>query len=98
MFVEDKFVEMQKQIEDMMIEMCCVQDDVQCEFQKQQGEVFVEIECQVLLIIDVVVKENGFVLMFNKFESGFVYVDEVVDVMDLVIQCFNEQFLVFVGN
>lgn len=88
---EDKLAEMQKQIEDMTIEMRRAQDDAQREFQKQQGEAFAEIERQVLPIINAVAKENGYALMFNKFESGLVYADEAVDVTDLVIQRFNEQ-------
>ncbi|MEM1249392.1 MAG: OmpH family outer membrane protein [Acidobacteriota bacterium] len=88
---EDKLAEMQKQIEDMTIEMRRAQDDAQREFQKQQGEAFAEIERQVLPIINAVAKENGFTLMFNKYESGLVYADEAVDVTDLVIQRFNEQ-------
>ena len=88
---EDKLAEMQKQIEDMTIDLRRAQDDAQREFQKLQTEAFGEIERQVLPIINAVGKEMGFSLIFNKFESGLVYADDAVDMTDLVIQRFNEQ-------
>ena len=88
---EDKLAEMQKQIEDMTIELRRAQDDAQREFQKLQGEAFGEIESLVLPIINTIGKEMGFSLMFNKFESGLVYADEATDITDMVIQRFNEQ-------
>ena len=88
---DDKVAEMQKQIEDMTIELRRAQDDAQREFQKLQGEAFGKIETDVLPIINAIGKEMGFSLLFNKFESGLVYADEATDITQLVIQRFNEQ-------
>lgn len=86
---EDKLAEMERQLEDKAVELRRAQDDAQREVQKRQQEEFARIERDVMPIIQTVGKENGYTLIFNKFQGGLVFADDSVDVTDLVIERFN---------
>jgi outer membrane protein len=86
---EDKLAEMERQLEDKAVDLRRAQDDAQREVQKKQQEEFARIEREVMPIIQTVGKENGYTLIFNKFQGGLVFADDSVDVTDLVIERFN---------
>jgi outer membrane protein len=86
---EDKLAEMERQLEDKTLELRRTQDDAQREVQKKQQEEFAKIERDVMPIIQAVGKENGYTMIFNKFQGGLVFADDSVDVTDLVIERFN---------
>lgn len=86
---EDKLAEMERQLEDLALVLRRAQDDAQRDVQKRQQEEFGRIEREVMPIIQTVGKENGFTLIFNKFQGGLVFADDSVDVTDLVIERFN---------
>jgi outer membrane protein len=81
---EQRQAEMSKEIEDKQISIRRFQDDAQRELQEAQRR-----ELRILPIIDQIGKEQGYTLIFNKFQSGLVYADESVDVTDTVITRFN---------
>jgi outer membrane protein len=86
---EDKLAEMERQLEDRALDLRRAQDDAQREVQKKQQEEFARIEREVMPIIQTVGKDNGFTMIFNKFQGGLVFADDSVDVTDLVIQRFD---------
>jgi outer membrane protein len=86
---EARQAEMSKEIEDKQIAIRRFQDDAQRELQEAQRRELGSLEEQILPIINQVGQEQGYTLIFNKFQSGLVYADEAVDITDQVITRFN---------
>ncbi len=87
---QDKLVEMEKELEDLTVEIRRSQDDAQRELQTQQQEQFERIEGRVMPIITAVGEEFGYTMIFNKFQSGLVYAIDGIDITDLVIQRYDQ--------
>ena len=87
---EDRLAELQKQLEDQTIAMRRAQDDAERELREMQATEFEAIEVAVLPIIQAVGKEQGYTLIFNKYQGGLVYADESVDITAAVITRFDE--------
>ena len=87
---EDKLADMERELEDKTLELRRAQDDAQREVQKKQQEEFAKIEREVMPIIQAVGKENGYTMIFNKYQGGLVFADDSVDITDLVIERFND--------
>jgi len=86
---DDRQTELEKQLEDKLIELRRFADDAERVLQKEQDQAFARIEREVMPIIARVGEEQGFTLLFNKFESGLVYATEQVDITDLILQLFD---------
>lgn len=88
---EDKLQELQDQLETAAKELRRMQEDAAAELGKRQEEVLSGIEREVMPIIQEVGQENGYTMIFRKFESGLVYVDDAVDITDMVIQRLDQK-------
>ena len=86
---ESKQAEMSKQIEDKQIAIRRFQDDAQREVTEAQRRELGGLEELILPIINQVGNEQGFTMIFNKFQSGLVYASDSVDITDEVIRRFN---------
>ncbi|MEJ2189652.1 MAG: OmpH family outer membrane protein [Acidobacteriota bacterium] len=86
---EDKLAEMSKQLENKNIAMRRFEDDAKRELEDARRKQLGGLEAKILPIINAIGKEQGFTLIFNKFQSGLVYADDAVDITDQVIQRFN---------
>jgi outer membrane protein len=87
---QDKLVEMEKELEDLTVQMRRSQDDAQRELQSKQAEQFEKIETRVMPIISQVGEEFGYTLIFNKFQSGLVYAIDGIDITNLVIERYDQ--------
>ena len=87
---EDRLADLQKQLEDRTIEMRRAQDDAERELREMQAKEFEAVELAVLPIIEAVGKEQGYTMIFNKFQSGLVYADEAIDITVAVIERFDQ--------
>ena len=87
---EDRLADLQKQLEDKTIEMRRAQDDAERELREMQAKEFEAVEVAVLPIIQAVGKEQGYTMIFNKFQSGLVYADEAIDITGAVIERFDQ--------
>ncbi len=83
---EDKLRELEKQLEDKVIAARRLQDDATRELNKRRDEVLALVDAKVMPIINQVGKEGGYTMIFRKFESGLIFVDEAVDITPQVIQ------------
>lgn len=88
---EDKLQELNDQLETKAKELRRMQEDASAELKKRQDEILQGIENQVMPIINQIGKENGYTMIFRKYESGLVYVDEAVDITQMVIQRLDQQ-------
>jgi outer membrane protein len=86
---EERQAEMSKEIEDTQIAIRRFQDDAQREVQEAQRRELGSLEQRILPVINQVGQEQGYTLIFNKFQSGLVYADEAIDITDDVIRRFN---------
>jgi Skp family chaperone for outer membrane proteins len=83
---EDKLRELEKQLEDKVISARRLQDDATRELNKRRDEVLASIDAKVMPIINQLGAEGGYTVIFRKFESGLIFVDESVDITQQVIQ------------
>lgn len=83
---QDKLAEMEKQLEDRVISLRRFQDDANRELTKKRDDVLAQVDAKVMPVINQVGKEQGYTLIFRKFESGLIYADEAVDITNAVIQ------------
>ncbi len=86
---EARQAEMSKQIEDQQISIRRFQDDAQRDVTEAQRRELGGLEELILPIINQVGNEQGFTMIFNKFQSGLVYAADSVDITDEVIRRFN---------
>jgi len=88
---EEKLQQLQDQLEARAKELRRLQEDASAELNKRQEEVLKGIEEQVMPIISRVGQENGYSMIFRKFDSGLVYVDDAVDITQMVIQRLDQE-------
>ena len=86
---EERLAEMTKELEDKNIEIRRFEDDAKRELDEARRRELGGLEEQILPIINQIGQDQGFTLIFNKFQSGLVYADEAVDITDEVIRQFN---------
>ena len=83
---QDKLGEMEKQLEEKLVNLRRFQEDANAELGKKRDAVLAAIDQKVMPVINQVGKELGYTLIFRKFESGLIYADEAVDITASIIQ------------
>lgn len=86
---EEKLAELQKQYEDIMIDIRRFRDDKQREGQKMQDEGLKEIEKQLEPVFEKVRDENGYDLILNRVPGVVVMAGERVDITKKVLDVMN---------
>ena len=86
---EERLGELRKQIEDKGIALQRFQDDAERELDEARRRELGGLEGRIIPVINQIGTEQGYTLIFNKFQSGLVYADEAVDITDDVIRRFN---------
>ncbi len=89
---EDAMEKVQKDYQAKAVELKRFQDDAQRELEEAQRKELGELEKRIMPVINEVAREQGYQLVFNKFNSGLLYADDKsVDLTDAVITRFNSQ-------
>jgi outer membrane protein len=83
---DGKVEELKSQLETKLKDLRRKQEDAAQEVEKRRDELLREIEAKVMPVINEVGKEQGYTMIFRKFESGLIYVDDAVDITGQVIQ------------
>ncbi len=91
---EEALDKLQKDYQAKALEFKRAQDDAQRELEELQRRELSELEKKVMPVIDAVAKEQGYNLVFNKFQSGLLFADSTTDLTDAVITKFNSQIAV----
>ena len=86
---QDKLKQINDEIEEKTISIQRYGENAQREMQKLEQELMDPIEQQILRVINQVGQEQGYTLIFKKFQSGLVFADESVDMTPIVIQRFD---------
>jgi outer membrane protein len=86
---EERLAEVEKELEDKIIEYQRFEDDAERQMQEEQAGAFAEIEDEMMPIISQAGAELQYTLIFNKFSSGLLYAKEEVDITDLILERYN---------
>lgn len=86
---EEAMEKVQKDYQAKAVELKRFQDDAQRELEDTQRRELGELEKRIMPIIDSAAKEQGFQLIFNKFQSGLLFAGEGTDITEAVITKFN---------
>ncbi len=83
---QDKLVDMEKQLEDKSTLLKRMSEDATRDLNKKKDDLLGSIDEKVMPVINQIGKEQGYTMIFRKFESGLIYADEGVDITQAVIQ------------
>ncbi len=83
---QDKLTEMQKELEDREIALRRLSDDATRELNKKKDDLLGGIDEKVMPVINQIGHEQGYTMIFRKFESGLIYADDAIDITPSVIQ------------
>jgi outer membrane protein len=86
---DDKLAELQRQAEDKALAMRRFQDDANRELAKKRDDVLAEVDQKVMPVITRYGQQNGYDLIFRKFESGLIYANDASDITDEVIAALD---------
>ncbi len=87
---EDRLAELEKQVEDKLIDYQRFQDDAERALQEGQENAFGKIERDVMPIINQVAVELDYSVIFNKFQSGLLFASETIDITDTILERFDQ--------
>ncbi len=89
---EDAMEKLQKDYQSKALDLKRFQDDAQRELEESQRKELGELEKRIMPVITEVAREQGYALVFNKFNSGLLFADDKsVDLTEAVITRFNSQ-------
>lgn len=86
---EERQLELEKELQDQLIDLRRLQDDAERELQQERLKAFEKIEEGVIPLIAGVARERGYTLVFNKFQSGLLFAADGIDITDAVLERFN---------
>lgn len=87
---EEKQEEMNAELRQKMIDYRRAEDDARQKIEDTQAEQFGAIEERVMPLIAEIGEEQGFTLIFNKFEdSGLLWAQPTADITAMVLERFN---------
>jgi outer membrane protein len=88
---QDKLAEMAKTLEDKEISLRRLSDDASRDLNKKKDDLLGSIDEKVMPVINQIGKEQGYTMIFRKFESGLIYADDAIDITGSVIQRLDAQ-------
>jgi outer membrane protein len=89
---EEAMEKLQKDYQTKALDLKRFQDDAQRELEESQRKELGELEKRIMPVINEVAREQGYALVFNKFNSGLLFADDKsVDLTEAVITKFNSQ-------
>jgi outer membrane protein len=88
---QDKLAEMAKQLEDKEIALRRLSDDAGRELNKKKDDLLGSIDEKVMPVINQIGREQGYTMIFRKFESGLIYADDAIDITASVVQRLDAQ-------
>lgn len=85
----DKLQEMQEELESKAVALKRLEDDANREIQRKGEKLMAEIEKEILPLIQQTGKDQGYSVIFNKYQSGLLYADPAVDITQSVIDAMT---------
>jgi len=88
---EERQEELEKELQAKLVEARRVQEDASRELEREQDKALAAIESQVIPLIATIAEEDGYTMIFNKFQSGLLFATESIDITDSVLARFNTE-------
>jgi outer membrane protein len=88
---EEAMEKLQKDYQARAVDLKRFQDDAQRDMEETQRKELKTLEERIMPVIDAFGREMGYTAIFNKFNSGFLFAAEDVDITNTFIQRFNTQ-------
>lgn len=81
--------ELEQKIQQLIKEVNRFKEDARLELQKAEEEELKKLEQEVLPLIDQIGKAEGYDMIFGKFQSGLIYMDDKLDITAVIIQKYD---------
>lgn len=88
---EERQEEIEKQLQAKLVDLRRVQEDANRELEQEQDKALGAIEAKVIPLIAKIASEQGYTMVFNKFQSGLLYATDSIDITDSVLQRFDAE-------
>ncbi|MEZ5333490.1 MAG: OmpH family outer membrane protein [Thermoanaerobaculia bacterium] len=88
---EERQAEMEKELQAKLVDLRRVQEDANRELEQEQDKALGGIEAKVIPLIAKIAEEQGYTMVFNKFQSGLLYATDSIDITAEVLQRFDAE-------
>lgn len=88
---EAELAQLRQELEAKTTDIRRFQQETAQEIQRRQAKVLQEIDRQVMPVVNAYAIEQGYSMIFRKYESGLIYVDATIDVTAPIIQRLDAQ-------
>lgn len=88
---EERQEELEKELQSKLVDLRRVQEDASRELEREQDRALGAIEAKVIPLIATIAQEQGYTLVFNKFQSGLLYATDSIDITDSVLARFDAE-------
>ena len=88
---ENELANLREELEAKTTDIQRFQQDTVQEIQRRQAQVLQEIDRKVMPVVNAYALEQGYSMIFRKFESGLVYIDESIDITAAIVQRLDAQ-------
>lgn len=88
---EAELAQLRQELEAKTTDIRRFQQETAQEIQRRQAQVLQEIDGKVMPVVNAYAIEQGYSMIFRKYESGLIYVDETIDVTAAIIQRLDAQ-------
>jgi len=85
----DRLESMTEEYERKVVDFQRAEKDANREIQRKGEKLLGDVEKQIMPVINRIAREQGYSLIFNKFQSGLLFADDQVDITPAVITALN---------
>ena len=76
---------MDKQLQEKSVSLKRLSEDATADLNKKKEDLLGSIDAKVMPVINQLGREQGYTMIFRKFESGLIYADDAIDITQAVI-------------
>jgi outer membrane protein len=87
---QDRLESLQEEYERKVVDFQRGEKDANRELQRKGEKLLAEVEKQIMPVIARIGKEQGFLVILNKYQSGLLFADESVDITAQVVAAMNK--------
>lgn len=88
---EERQDQLEKDLQTKLVDLRRVQEDANRELEQAQDKALGAIEAKVIPLIATIAEEQGYTMVFNKYQSGLLYATDSIDITDAVLTRFDAE-------
>ena len=85
----DRLEAMKEEYEGKVLDLDRAQKDANREIQRRGEKLLSEVEGEIMPVINRIASEQGFTLIFNKFQAGLLFADDQIDITAQIITALD---------